>query len=131
MFGMVGLSGVVVNDSLVLIDFVNERHRSGLPMNEALVEGAKSRFRPILLTSITTFLGVFPIIIEQSIQAQFLVPMAVSLGFGILVATPILMLAVPALGMMNYLASQKVKAFVGRRRSADVDLGWPGGDLAG
>lgn len=131
MFGMVGLSGVVVNDSLVLIDFVNERHRSGLPMNEALVEGAKSRFRPILLTSITTFLGVFPIIIEQSIQAQFLVPMAVSLGFGILVATPILMLAVPALGMMNYLASQKVKAFVGRRRSADVDLGWSGGDLAG
>ena len=84
MFGMVGLSGVVVNDSLVLIDFVNERHRSGLPMNEALVEGAKSRFRPILLTSITTFLGVFPIIIEQSIQAQFLVPMAISLGFGVM-----------------------------------------------
>ena len=131
MFGMVGLSGVVVNDSLVLIDFVNERYRSGLPMNEALVEGAKLRFRPILLTSVTTFLGVFPIIIEQSIQAQFLVPMAVSLGFGILVATPILMLAVPALGMMNYLASQKARAFVERRRSEDVDLGWSGGDLAG
>ena len=126
MFGMVGLSGVVVNDSLVLIHFVNERHRSGLPMHEAIVEGAKLRFRPILLTSLTTFLGVFPIIIERSIQAQFLVPMAVSLGYGILVATPILMLVVPALSMMNHLATEKVKTVMGRGRSADVDLGWAG-----
>ncbi len=126
MFGIVGLSGVVVNDSLVLIDFINERHRSGMPMHEAIVEGAKVRFRPILLTSITTFLGVFPIIIERSTQAQFLVPMAVSLGYGILFATVIIMLAVPALAMMNYVATQRVKGFVHRRRTPDIDLGWAG-----
>ncbi|MCG8467051.1 MAG: efflux RND transporter permease subunit, partial [Gemmatimonadetes bacterium] len=125
MFGIVGLSGVVVNDSLVLIDFVNERHRAGLPMPQAILEGTKARFRPILLTSITTFLGVFPIIIERSTQAQFLVPMAVSLGYGILFATVILMLAVPALAMMNYVATEKVRGFFGRRRR-NVDLGWVG-----
>ena len=80
MFGIVGLSGVVVNDSLVLIDFINERQRAGLPMAEAIVQGAKVRFRPIMLTSVTTFLGVSPIILERSTQAQFLSPMAVSLG---------------------------------------------------
>ena len=110
MFGIVGLSGVVVNDSLVLIDFINEKHRSGLPMADAIVEGAKVRFRPILLTSITTFLGVFPIIIERSIQAQCLVRMAVSLGYGILFATVIIMVAVPALAMMNHVATKKVRS---------------------
>ncbi len=126
MFGIVGLSGVVVNDSLVLIDFINERHRSGLPMSEAIVQGAKVRFRPILLTSITTFLGVFPIIIEKSTQAQFLVPMAVSLGYGILFATVIIMVAVPALAMMSHVATQKVKGFMHRERAPEVDLGWAG-----
>ncbi|MDX1578110.1 MAG: efflux RND transporter permease subunit [Gemmatimonadota bacterium] len=126
LFGLVGLAGVVVNDSLVLIDFINERHRSGLPMSEAIVEGAKVRFRPILLTSITTFLGVFPIIIERSIQAQFLVPMAVSLGFGILFATVILMIAIPALTMMNHVISERVRGLVERGRSKSVGLGWAG-----
>ncbi len=125
-FGIVGLSGVVVNDSLVLIDFVNERHRSGLPMAEAIVDAARVRFRPILLTSLTTFLGVFPIIIERSIQAQFLVPMAVSLGFGILFATVIIMVAVPALAMMQHVAATRLKALVGRGRSQEPDLGWAG-----
>ncbi len=102
MFGIIGLSGVVVNDGLVMIDFVNDLHQKGKPMREAIVEGALARFRPILLTSITTFLGIAPIIFEKSLQAQFLIPMAVSLGFGILFATVILMLLVPAMAIMQF-----------------------------
>jgi multidrug efflux pump subunit AcrB len=101
-FGIVGLSGVVVNDALVLIDFVNAEYRSGKPMDEAIIAAAKIRFRPIMLTSLTTFLGVFPIIIERSLQAQFLVPMAASIGFGIIFATSIIMLLVPALTMLQH-----------------------------
>ena len=123
MFGLVGLSGVVVNDSLVLIDFINERHRAGLPMSEAIVQGAKVRFRPIMLTSVTTFLGVSPIILERSVQAQFLSPMAVSLGFGILFATFIIMLAVPALAMMNHTLTLRAKrAFLRWRRKPGLGL---------
>ena len=129
MFGLVGLSGVVVNDSLVLIDFINERHRAGLPMSEAIVQGAKVRFRPIMLTSVTTFLGVSPIILERSTQAQFLSPMAVSLGFGILFATFIIMLAVPALAMMNHTLTQRVKRRLGRGRGPEPELGLAGGGL--
>ncbi len=106
MFGIIGLSGVVVNDALVLIDFINERRRSGIPMAEAIREAGKVRFRPIVLTSLTTFLGVLPLILEKSLQAQFLIPMAVSLGFGILFATFILMLLVPALTMLDYRVEQ-------------------------
>ena len=101
-FALVGLSGVVVNDSLVLINFVNALHREGMPMPQAIVEGAKRRFRPIMLTSVTTFLGVLPIIAERSIQAQLLVPMAVTIAFGVLFATVITMIAVPALAMANH-----------------------------
>jgi multidrug efflux pump subunit AcrB len=95
-FGIVGLSGVVVNDSLVMIDFINERLRKGMDRREAILDGAKARFRPIMLTSITTFLGVAPLVFERSVQAQFLIPMAAALGFGILFATGILMMLVPA-----------------------------------
>ncbi|MFQ5569743.1 MAG: efflux RND transporter permease subunit [Rhodothermales bacterium] len=111
LFGVIGLSGVVVNDSLVLIDFINQRHHEGMPMAEAIREAGKVRFRPILLTSLTTFLGVLPLILEKSLQAQFLIPMAVSLGFGILFATVILMLVVPALTMLVH----DVQQFVHRR----------------
>ncbi len=104
LFGIIGLSGVVVNDGLVMIDFINERRDQGTPMRQAIIEGAKARFRPIMLTSITTFLGVTPIILETSLQAQFLIPMAVSLGFGILFATGILMLLIPALAMIQHKA---------------------------
>jgi multidrug efflux pump subunit AcrB len=97
LFGIIGLSGVVVNDALIMIDFINERRASGMDPSEAIVDGAKSRFRPIILTSMTTFLGVAPLVFEQSVQAQFLVPMAAALGFGILFATGVLMLVVPAL----------------------------------
>jgi len=102
MFGMVGLSGVVVNDSLVLIDFINAERREGKPMEVAILDAAKVRFRPILLTSLTTFLGVAPLIIERSLQAQFLVPMAASIGFGIVFATVIVMVLVPALTMLQH-----------------------------
>ncbi|MDX1645553.1 MAG: efflux RND transporter permease subunit [Longimicrobiales bacterium] len=101
LFGIIGLSGVVVNDSLVMIDFINERRQRGMEARQAIIDGAKARFRPILLTSITTFLGVAPLVFEQSLQAQFLIPMAASLAFGILFATAILMLVVPALATIQ------------------------------
>ena len=104
-FGFVGLSGVVVNNSLVYIDFANEEFASGKSWTEALVAAGQSRFRPILLTSITTFLGVFPIIIETSVQAQFLVPLAVSLGLGILFTLPVVMFLIPALATLQYKAA--------------------------
>ena len=102
LFGVIGLSGVVVNDSLVMIDFINERLRQGMSGREAIIAGAKARFRPIFLTSVTTFLGVAPLVFETSLQAQFLIPMAASLGFGILFATVVLMMIVPALAMVQH-----------------------------
>ncbi len=95
MFGIVALSGVVVNDSLVLLSFYNELRRQGKTVDEALVEAGCQRFRPILLTSLTTFFALLPMILEKSVQAQFLIPMAVSLGFGILFATTIILIGVP------------------------------------
>ena len=102
LFGIVGLSGVVVNDSLVMIDFINERLGQGMPGREAIIAGAKARFRPIFLTSLTTFLGVAPLVFEKSLQAQFLIPMAASLGFGIVFGTGVLMMIVPALAMVHH-----------------------------
>ena len=95
--GIFGLSGVVVNDSLVMLDFIDEKLRQGAPARTAIIEGAKGRFRPIMLTSLTTFLGFTPLILERAIQAQFLIPFAASLGCGILFVTAILMMIVPAL----------------------------------
>ena len=100
-FGLVGLSGVIVNDALVMLDFANEKAAEGEDWNDALVHAGQVRFRPILLTSLTTFLGLFPIIIEQSVQAQFLIPMAVSLGVGIVFGTFVLMMIVPSLAMLQ------------------------------
>ena len=94
-FGIVALSGVVVNDSLVLLTFYNQLVREGMSRQQALLEAGAQRFRPILLTSLTTFFGLLPMIMEKSVQAQFLIPMAVSLGFGILFATFIILLGVP------------------------------------
>jgi multidrug efflux pump subunit AcrB len=99
-FGIVALTGVVVNDSLLLINFVNEKRRAGVELRQAVVDAARRRFRPIVLTSLTTSLGLTPIILEKSMQAQFLIPMAISLGFGILFATLITLLLVPSLYIM-------------------------------
>ena len=99
--GIFGLSGVVVNDSLVMIDFIDQKLREGTPVRTAIIEGAKGRFRPIMLTSVTTFLGFTPLILERAIQAQFLIPFAASLGCGILFTTAILMIVVPALSTIH------------------------------
>jgi multidrug efflux pump subunit AcrB len=93
--GILALAGVVVNDSLVLVDWVNRRRREGMALAEAVRTSGAARFRPILLTSLTTFVGLLPLIFEKSTQAQFLIPMAVSLGFGILYATFLTLLLVP------------------------------------
>jgi len=97
MFGVVALSGVVINDSLVLIDFANRQRRQGLDRHDAIHTSGINRFRPILLTTLTTFGGLTPMIFETSRQARFLIPMALSLGFGILFATLITLLLVPCL----------------------------------
>ena len=97
LFGLVALSGVAVNDSLLLIDQINRSRASGLPVWQAVQESGKRRFRPILLTSLTTFFGLTPMIFERSVQAQFLIPMAISLGYGILFATGITLLLIPCL----------------------------------
>ncbi|MEM9729776.1 MAG: efflux RND transporter permease subunit [Myxococcota bacterium] len=96
MMGLVALSGVVVNDSLILIVAINRYREDGMSLWDAVVAGGARRFRPILLTSLTTFFGLLPMIFERSVQARFLVPMAVSLGFGVLAATFIMLLIVPS-----------------------------------
>ncbi len=97
-FGIIALAGVVVNDSLILVDFVNRESEAGVPVAQAVKNAARTRFRAILLTSLTTFLGLAPIaIFETSLQAQLVKPMAASLAFGILFATVITLFLIPAL----------------------------------
>ena len=95
MFGLVALTGVLVNDSLVMVDFINTSRRAGGGLFETIVMAGQIRFRPILLTSLTTFAGLTPLLLERSLQAKFLIPMAVSLGFGVLFATVISLVMVP------------------------------------
>jgi multidrug efflux pump subunit AcrB len=96
MFGLVALTGVVVNDSLIMIDLINRERAAGKPIGPTLIASGTRRFRPILLTTATTFFGLMPMITEQSLQARFLIPMALSLGFGVVFATAITLLLVPA-----------------------------------
>ena len=106
--GIVALSGVVVNDSLVMVDFINRYKRDdGKTSLEAALAAGPRRFRPILLTSITTFVGLFPLLIEKSVQAQFLIPMAISLAYGVLFATLITLILVPT----SYLIIEDIKDF--------------------
>lgn len=97
LLGMLALSGVVINDALVLIDYANRKRREGMDAREAIVAAATRRLRPIMMTTLTTFLGLAPMILETSRQARFMIPMAISLGFGMLFATVILLLVVPCL----------------------------------
>ena len=97
MCGIVALAGVVVNDSLVLVDYVNRQRAKGHNVVQAAWEAGAIRFRPILLTSLTTFAGLTPMLLETDIQAKFLIPMAVSLSFGILFATVITLILVPTI----------------------------------
>jgi len=112
LFGIVALSGVVVNDSLVLIDFANRRRRQGIMVREAIHNAAIHRFRPIMLTTVTTFGGLAPMIFETSRQARFLIPIAISLGYGIVFATVITLVIVPSV----YLIVDDVrKVFMAKR----------------
>ena len=106
MFGLVALAGVVVNDALVLIVNINRRREDGDGVEQAVIDGTMRRFRPVFLTSMTTFFGLAPMIFETSLQARFLIPMALSLGFGILFVTVIALVLVPAL----YCALEDVKS---------------------
>ncbi|MDP8243802.1 MAG: efflux RND transporter permease subunit [Candidatus Hinthialibacter antarcticus] len=101
MFGLVALTGVVVNDSLVMVDAANRRRwQEGMTPYDAITSASMRRFRPILLTSLTTFFGLSPMILETSVQARFLIPMAISLGFGIMFSTLIILFLVPSLYMI-------------------------------
>jgi multidrug efflux pump subunit AcrB len=100
MMGIVALAGVVVNDSLVLIDYANRRQREGASPADAIRTSGLRRFRPIILTTLTTFGGLAPMIFETSRQARFMIPMALSLGFGILFATVITLILVPCLYLL-------------------------------
>ena len=97
MFGVVALSGVVINDSLVFIDLANRKYKKGLSRHDSIIAAGLQRFRPILLTTLTTFGGLAPMIFETSRQARFLIPMAISLGFGIVFATGITLILIPCL----------------------------------
>ena len=122
MMGMLALMGVVVNDSLVLIDATNQFRQQGMSAKEAVWRAGVRRFRPILLTTLTTFFGLAPMIFETSVQARFLIPMAISLGFGVLFATFIILGIVPAL----YVIMEDLKLLVIGRQPADEE-GPPGG----
>lgn len=114
-FGMVALAGVVVNDSLVMIDAINKYRRSGDSALEAALKGGVRRVRPILLTSLTTFFGLAPMILETSVQARFLIPMAISLGFGVLSATALILLLVPP----TYVIADDITGFFTRALGMD------------
>ena len=114
LFGVVALSGVVVNSSLVLVDGVNRRRALGMSKVDALRAAGVSRFRPIVLTSLTTIGGLAPLLFETNLQAQFLIPVAITLVFGISVATLIVLIVVPALlGIL-----EDVQRFFARPRRA-------------
>jgi multidrug efflux pump subunit AcrB len=110
--GIIALSGVVVNDSLIMVDFVNRARKEGHSLVNAAIEAGSQRFRAIILTSLTTFMGLLPIIFERSLQAQVVIPMAISLAFGILFATVITLLLVPSL----YLILDDIKAIFRRKK---------------
>jgi multidrug efflux pump subunit AcrB len=108
--GMLALCGVVVNDSLVLVDWVNRQRRNGVELFDAVRSAGVARFRAVILTSLTTFFGLLPLIFESSTQAQFLIPMAVSLGYGILFATLVTLVLIP----VNYLVLEDIRALLSR-----------------
>ncbi len=122
LFGIVALSGVVVNDSLILIDLINRERKEGLPLVQIIRDCATRRFRPIMLTTLTTFFGLASMIFSRSLQARFLIPMAISLGFGVVFATLITLLLVPSL----YMILEDFKAAVTKKTvQKDVSTDYP------
>ncbi|MDT0594650.1 efflux RND transporter permease subunit [Glaciecola petra] len=115
MFGLVAAAGVVINDSLVMTDYVNQRRLEGYSVRDAVIEAGCARFRAITLTSITTFVGVLPIMFETSLQAKIVIPMAVALGFAVLYATLVTLLLVPSLYMIGQDIAGVFKKMFGRK----------------
>jgi len=119
LMGVIALSGVVVNDSLIMIDYANKRRKEGGPIYKSIHEAGLRRFRPIILTTMTTFGGLAPIILETSSQAFYLIPMAISLGFGIVFATAIILVIVPCL----YLVLEDARLAIQKGRTVEkVDV---------
>ena len=108
--GIVALTGIVVNDSLILVDFINRSREKGVSIMEAVVESGVRRFRPIILTTLTTFFGLLPMLFETSRQARFLIPMAISLAFGVLFSTFIILYLIPVL----YIILEDIMAVMGK-----------------
>ena len=129
--GIIALSGVVVNDSLVLVDASNQAISRGMSPREAIAWAGRRRFRPILLTSLTTFFGLLPMIFEPSVQARFLIPMAISLGFGVLFSTFIILLLVPALLLIVDDLRRALRWLLGREGSHTPTLEEEEVELAG
>jgi multidrug efflux pump subunit AcrB len=119
MMGIVALAGVVVNDSLILVDYANRRRREGLSPHDAVRAAGIRRFRPVLLTTLTTFGGLAPMIFETSRQARFMIPMALSLGFGIVFATVISLVLVPSLYLIAEDALWLLRAVLGSRKQEE------------
>jgi len=113
LFGFVALAGVVVNDSLIMVDFINKAREEGVPLRQAVIDSGTQRFRAIILTSFTTAAGLMPIMLETSVQAQYMIPMAISLSFGIIFATAITLFLIPSLYILQ------IDGFVRTRKIAD------------
>jgi multidrug efflux pump subunit AcrB len=112
LLGIAALSGVVVNDSLIMIDLINRERKSGISLSQVLRDCATRRFRPIILTTLTTFFGLVPMMMERSLQARFLIPMAISLAFGVMFATSITLVLVPSL----YMILEDLKSILTRKK---------------
>jgi multidrug efflux pump subunit AcrB len=108
LFGIFGLSGIVVNDSIILVTFFKQLRESGLGTQQAIIEAASQRLRAVLLTSLTTIGGLTPLLFETSLQAQFLIPMAVSISFGLMFATALVLLVIPAMLSVHESAADKI-----------------------
>ncbi len=119
MVGIVALTGVVVNDSLVLVDFINQHKHEGGTLLEGIRDAGVRRFRPIMLTSLTTFAGLTPLMFETSVQAQFLIPMAIALAFGVLFSTAITLIFVPA----TYMVLNDIKRLFGHGETIEPQAG--------
>jgi multidrug efflux pump subunit AcrB len=129
MFGLIALAGVVVNDSLVMVDFINKARAAGAGLKQAVIDSGIQRFRAIVLTSFTTAAGLMPIMLETSLQAQFVIPMAISLSFGILFATVITLFLVPSLYLLQLDGIARARSLwdllLGRTERTDYDESYP------
>ncbi len=117
LFGMFGLSGIVVNDSIILVSFYKDLRAEGVPVNEALIEATCQRLRAVLLTSLTTIAGLTPLLFETSYQAQYLIPMATSIAFGLAFATLLVLLVVPSLLSMHESLHAGLRRWLGAREA--------------